>query len=340
MLLIVPAPLLLALILATPAAAAPSRAAASAAPETAPLPPIVLVMPFTPIGDVDPDWLSAGVSEFLAEGLEAAGYRTVDTDARDEAMDDVGLAEEPRVTLASACGIARRLGARHVVTGSWRSEGSRLTFQARMIDVRRMKQVRTGSASGHVSTLGSLLGKLVIDIAGDGARQPVARQEIEALSTTRQEALMSWMQAAAEPESAVALLGSALQARSDFVPAILDLAEASLDAGKPEGVPKLLAALPPAVPPHQRSRQRLLEGRALLALGDHDGAVRALRDAVKDRPQPDWLMWLAEAQLAASDKDAARETAHRVLAVLPEDAHAHELLDRIDDQAEGAPAVP
>ena len=220
-------------------------------------------------------------------------------------MDDIGLADEPRVPLAAACSIARRLGARNVVTGSWRSEGSRLTFQARMIDVRRMKQVRTGSATGHVSTLGSLLGELVLDLAGDGARQTVARQEIEALSTTRQEALMGWMQAAAEPESAPALLGSALQAKADFVPAILDLAEVDLDAGKAEDVPKLLAALPPAVPPHQRSRQRLLEGRALLALGDHGGAVAALRDAVKDRPQPDWLMWLAEAQLAASDRERA-----------------------------------
>lgn len=326
-----------ALLLVSPGAAPTPKPApvARQAPMPSPTaPPLVLVLRFAPASTPDPDWLSAGVAAFMVEGLELSGYRTVDPEAREEALEQVGLAEEPRITLASACEIARRVGARYVVTGTWRADATRLDFMARLIDVQRLKIVRRGSSTGHVSTMASLLGQLVLGVAGDGARAVSARHGIEALATTKQEALLPWMQAAAEPEAALTHLDVALKADPVFAPALLDLAEARLDAGEPDAVPRILATVPGGGPETRRSRLRLLEGRALLALGDHSGAIMAISDSVRLSPQPDRMLWLAEAQLAAGQRDAAKETAGRVLSVLPGDQHALDLVEQAREPAD------
>lgn len=333
------------------AAAAPTTGArpaiqASRAREAAPAPvaqpaPLVLALPFAPIGTPDPDWLSAGLAAYVAEGLELAGYRFVDPEERDDALEAVGLEDEPRLTLASACALARRVGARYVVTGTHRADASRLDLSARMIDVQELRIVRECEAGGHISGLSSVLGQVVLAIAGDGARAGSARQALEKLATTKQDVLMAWMQAAAEPEQAATHLDAALKSDPYFAPALLDLAEARLDAGEPEGVPRILGSIPPGGPESRRSRIRLLEGRALLALGDHQGAISALSDSVALSPQPDRMLWLADAQLAAGRRDDAAATARRVLAIVPEDERAEDVLAEAEGRVSSpSPAPP
>ena len=305
--------------------------------------PLVLVLPFAPVGTADPDWLSAGLAAYVAEGLELAGYRMVDVEAREDALEAVGLEDEPRLTLASSCEIARRVGARFVVTGTWRADASRVDLTARFVDVLDLKITRSSTAGGHVSTYSGVLGQLVLALAGDAGRAGTPRQALEALSTTKQDVLMAWMQAAAEPEQAATHLDAALKSDPYFAPALLDLAEAQLDAGEPERVPRTLGSIPPGGPESRRSHIRLLEGRSLLALGDHQGAVTALADAVALSPQPDRMIWLAEAQLAAGRRDDAAATARSVLVLVPGDEHAEDVLaeaeGRSTDEQSPAPVL-
>ena len=302
------------------------------------VPPLVLVLSFAPVGTADPDWMSAGLAAYMAEGLELSGYRLVGTETREDALEAVGLDDEPRLTLASACELARRVGARYVVTGTWRADASRVDLTSRLVDVQDLRVVRSGSAGGHVSAYASVLGQLVLSVAGDAARAGTPRQALEALATTKQDVLMAWMQAAAEPEQAAKHLDAALKSDPYFAPALLDLAEARLDAGEPDSVPRILGSIPPGAPESRRSRIRLLEGRSLLALGDHAGAITALAESVRLSAQPDRMLWLAEAQLAGGRRADAAATARGVLAVVPGDEHAEDILAEAEGLVVVAPA--
>jgi TolB-like protein len=311
----------------TPSAAETARVAAPASA------PLVLVLPFSARADAEPDWLSWGIAEFIGEGMSLAGYRVVDPDAREDALDATGLDAEKRLTLASACELGRRVGARYVVTGTWRSESSKLAFTAKIIDVERLKLVRESSASAHVSLIAPALGGIVVDVTGDSGRAPAARREIEKLSGLGQEALMAWMQAAAESENATQHLTAALSADSGFVRARLDLAEAQLAAARPEAVPATLRSVPVDAALAHRARAKVLLGRATLAMGDAKAALPLLSEGAQLDPQPEHVLWVAEAQLATGDRAGAADSARRVLSMLPGDEHAQDVLDQAEGRA-------
>ena len=326
--------------LATPAprdAAPPRTAPAGSARTTAPAPaPLVLVLPFAAKGDAEPDWLSAGSAEFVGEGLSLSGYRIVDPDAREEALDAQGLDQEKRLTLATACDLARRVGARYVVTGTWRSEASKLSFTARMIDVQRLKLLRQGSASAHVSLIAPALAGVAVDVAGDGGRTPAAHHEIEKLAAVQQDAIMAWMQAAAEPDNAIEHLQAALAADPGFTRARLDLAEAYLEGDRAQQVPGTLQGVGVEAALAHRARAKVLLGRATLAMGDEKAGIALLKEGVDLDPQPDHLLSLGDAQLAAGQKEAARDLAKRVLAMVPGDEHAQEIVDQAEGREVGS----
>ncbi len=329
--------------------AATTPTAAQTAREAAPvLQPLVLVLPFTGKSGAEPEWLSAGIAEFVGEGMSLVGFRVVDPDAREEALEQTGLAAESRLTLASACELGRRVGARYVVTGTWRSESSKVAFTARIIDVERLKLAREGSAAAHVSLLAPALGGIVVDVTGDAGRAPAARRDLERLATLKQDALMAWMQAAAEPDNAVSHLDAALAADPTFVRARLDLAEARLAADEAGAVPEILRPVPVDAALAHRARARVLLGRAKLALDDAAGAVAAIAEGVRLEAQPEYLLWLGEAHLAAGDREAARGLAQRILEFLPDDEHARALMDEADgvvsddgaEEADGDEPIP
>ena len=56
--------------------------------------------------------------------------------------------------------------------------------------------------------------------------------------------------------------------------------------------------------------------------------MRSLTAAVHELPETGTLLWLAEAQLAAGDSEAAGRTVQRALAQAPSDEAALELLAR------------
>jgi tetratricopeptide (TPR) repeat protein len=293
-------------------------------------PALLLVLPFTNKGTSEPDWLSWGFAEYVGEGLALAGYQVVDDEERQGALVDVGLDDQPRLTLASACELARRLGARHVVTGEWTSASSHISFTARVIDADRLRLIRESSASTHVGQLIPELARMVADLAGDAGRGPAAKRDLEVLASAKPEALMAWLEAAGEREDAVQHLSAALEADPTFMPARLDLAERHLDESEPEIAAKLLDPIPVDAALYHRARAHLLAGRAAIAMDDASGALVSIGEALKDLPRPEWLAWKAQAQLLAGQRDAARETAQRVLADCPNNDLALDLIDQLD----------
>ena len=319
---------------ASPAAAASSEAA-TARPRAESLGDFVLVLPFAAVESQEPEWLSAGIAEFMSESLATVGQSLVDDDERIEVLEDSGLAREPRLTLASACLLGRDAGARRVVTGAWTATDATLTVTARSVDVRRMKLVEEASSKGTIEGLGPVLAHLALEIFPAGKD---AKAEIERLGATPSGALLPWLQAAAEPDMAPQHLEAALQVKPDFAPAILALAAARLDAGQPEQVATLVSRVPATAPVHHQAQAKLLAGRAHVALGETPAALTALKESVRLRPGRTALLWLAEAQLAAHDPQGAAVSARRVLELLPGDEHALSVLERLSE--EPTPTTP
>lgn len=323
------------LLIALPAVAQPSSASVSA-PATLPDRPstsldsglesgigdLVLVMPLTRSGSAEPDWLGLGSARYLAEALRLAGYRVVDEGERAAALQQAGLSTDSRLPRASAVMLARQLGARFVVTGRWRQQGGRLAFSARALDVERLQLVReVEAASTHAErAIAELAEKLVAD---DGASR-----QLGAMAKTTPATLAGWMQAAAEPEQGLEHLRAALRLDPDFEPARLARAEALLDRGRVDEARALLVGLTRSDARHRRAQAMVLEGRLALATGERDEAVRALTAAAHELPETGTLLWLAEAQLAAGDSEAAGRTVRQALAQSPSDEGALELLAR------------
>lgn len=322
----------------TTAASAPALSAETAAAGRTPPAEVALVLPFASVGGGEPEWLGAGLAEFVAEGIRGAGYRTVSDDDRRDHLAGLGLDEAPRLPTATACLLARDLGARYLVTGSWAvsAEGT-LAVTARAVDARRLVTLAEASSSGPSDSVGPVLATVVTALTGPAGRTPGARRCLESLRAAPGGAISAWLQASAEPEQAAEHLGAALAASPAFAPALIALAEVELAGGQPERVSELLARLPPSAAEHHHASARLLGGRAALALGDVPGALRLLAEAVRLWPDRRALVWLGEAQLESGDLSGAAGSARRALELAPGDDHARDLLGRVE-RGDGSPA--
>lgn len=300
-------------------------------------PPRALALPFAPTAEPDPDWLSTGIAAFLSEAMAATGHRIVEPEERLDALEEAGLDDEPQVPLAAGCALARQLGARYLVSGTWEARGTRVSIVGRVYDVERLKLVRESTSAGQAGTLGSLLGSLALDLTGAAGREPRAHAALDSLASASSAALAAWMQATAEPDLAPQHLAAALEASPQFVPAMLALADSHLDAGRPELVAPLLAQLPATASLQQHARSAALRGRALLATGNARAAVDMLTDAVSAWPEREPLLWLGEAQLASADRAGAALTAKRLLEQVAEDQDALDLQRRASGQSADPP---
>jgi tetratricopeptide (TPR) repeat protein len=307
----------------------PSRRAGSgaAAEEVGPG-DLVLVLPFTGAAEDGPDWLGAGAARYLVEAVRLAGFRAVDEEDRRAALHESGLLDAPRIPLASTLVLARRLGARHVLTGGWAFDGGRLRLHARAMDAEALSLLAEAEAVAGGSGPEAALAALARELTGEAGLQPAAREGLERLAAAPPAALAGWMQAAAESQQAEEYLRAALELAPELEPARLALAEHLLDSGRPEAAGPVLAGVETSAHRHRRARALALEGRLALALGDADGAVRSLELAVAQLPETGTLLWLAEAQLAAGDPGGAGSTVRQALALAPADREALELLDR------------
>lgn len=141
---------------------------------------------------------------------------------------------------------------------------------------------------------------------------------------------------AGQPRQALADLQRALAYAPDNRQILLDLAEVYRRLDEPQRALANLQSLADSYPPGEEPQQVLyLQGLAMSALGRHDDAVDCLARACgRDRPSPDLLARLAEAELAAGHAAEARSRAQQALLLDPRHAASLALLERLEQLAD------
>ena len=140
---------------------------------------------------------------------------------------------------------------------------------------------------------------------------------------------------AGQPRQALADLQRSLAFAPGNREVLMDLAETYRQLNEPQRALANLQALADSYPPGEEPQKVLhLEGLAMSALGRHDDAVECLATACsRDRPTPDLLVCLAEAELAAGHPADARGRVQQALLLDPRHSPSLALVERLDQLA-------
>jgi serine/threonine-protein kinase len=257
---------------------------------------IVAVAGFTNIsGNADDEWLGAGLAETLT--MDAAQIESVTVVGRERVREILRTLRqqtgEPEERLSIRA--ARALGARWAVTGGFQRSGAAVRVTASLIDVRSGEIVRTARVDGGVDAIFQLQDRLVRELASSlrAAISPsaaVPETEVvgayEAFSlgllNRQAESFEALDRAVVLFERAVALdpayarahveLGAALGAKADYL-------------SMPELNTRALVSLRRSLDLQPGSARAWRElGATLILVGDHTGALGALRRALEIDP--------------------------------------------------------
>jgi tetratricopeptide (TPR) repeat protein len=127
----------------------------------APLPRTILVFPFENRSNrPNLNWISESFSETLSRRLAGPDRFVLSRRERDTAFEQLGIPAGTPVTLASVYKVAETLGVDWAVTGNFAVEGNRLTAQAQLLDVRRLKLANPLETTGELADLAELQTRL------------------------------------------------------------------------------------------------------------------------------------------------------------------------------------
>lgn len=114
----------------------------------------ILVFPFANQSNrADLNWISEGIAAMLSTRLSAAGRYVLGREERDAAYTQLELAPRLSLTLASDYKVAEILGVDWAVLGTFNVDGSRLTEQAQLLNVRGLKLSPAIEATGELNDL-------------------------------------------------------------------------------------------------------------------------------------------------------------------------------------------
>ena len=142
----------------------PTPAAAQSAPAVA-------VLPFQSggayaRGGADVKSMERDLAQALARELGSRSARPVPASDVNRALEGVPLGSEGRIDAASAAKVGEAVGASHVVAGSFMDHYGKVRLDARVIDVRTGKVVKTASAGpGERANLSALVSQLADQVA-------------------------------------------------------------------------------------------------------------------------------------------------------------------------------
>jgi tetratricopeptide (TPR) repeat protein len=140
------------------------------------------------------------------------------------------------------------------------------------------------------------------------------------------------MRASGQPRQALADYLRALGFAPDDRKILIETAELYRQLDEPERALQTLQALADSYAPGEEPRQVLyLTGLAYAALGRHGDAADIFSAAlIRDKPTPEILYRLGEAELLAGRMDAAANAAGQALALDPNHQPSRDLIGRID----------
>jgi len=129
--------------------------------QAVPSPRTLLVFPFENRSDrPNLNWISESFSETLTRCLAEPDRFVLSQRERDAAFEQLGIPAGTPVTLASVYKVAEILGVDWAVTGNFVVEGNRLTAQARLLDLRRLKLTNALETTGELADLVELQTRL------------------------------------------------------------------------------------------------------------------------------------------------------------------------------------
>jgi tetratricopeptide (TPR) repeat protein len=115
---------------------------------------VLLVLPFdNRSGQPNLEWVREAAAELLSSRFASAGFEPTSRARRVYALDHLGLPAGFQPSRASSIKLAQTLDADSVVVGDFRTDGSALVVEARLVDVPHLKMGETVSARGEMRNL-------------------------------------------------------------------------------------------------------------------------------------------------------------------------------------------
>jgi tetratricopeptide (TPR) repeat protein len=135
----------------------------------------VLVVPFENVqGDARVDWLSEASAVLVGDGLRARGVGAVTRSERVDAFDHLHLPMSATLTRATVITVARLVGARDVVIGTFRVQGDELTVEAHSLRVDAGRLRPSITERGPLTDLYGIYDRLVRRVSLDSPAVPSA----------------------------------------------------------------------------------------------------------------------------------------------------------------------
>jgi tetratricopeptide (TPR) repeat protein/TolB-like protein len=155
--------LLAGLVFSWPVAMSGQQSAAPAPGRSPSLPQsgVFLVFPFENAGATPRlEWIGAGLEELTIQKLSAAGQQVYSHEGRLDEMDRAGLPPNAKLSRATMLHIAQDLDADYVVFGSFASDGTSLTVNARVLRVNPVALLPAVRETGSLDSMMNLHTKL------------------------------------------------------------------------------------------------------------------------------------------------------------------------------------
>lgn len=171
----------------------------------------------------------------------------------------------------------------------------------------------------------------------DMGQLEAARREADAAVALDPRSACAWTmrgrvsRSSGDPRQALADFHRALSVNASHTGALLELANLYLAMDQPQRALSNVQSALDAYPPGDEPQSCLyLAGMAYTKLARYDEAIESLRAAtVRDRPTPEILCRLAEAEMLAGRGEAARQSVEQALALDPRNPLGRALLERV-----------
>lgn len=216
-------------LMVAPAAAFGFQANSPAAVAEAGRGRILLVLPFdNDSGQPSLEWIREAAPQLLGSRFLSAGFAPLSRADRVYALDHLGLPAGFQPSHASSLKLAQTLDADSIIVGSYKTEGSRIEAEAKIISVPRLKMSAPVTAAGEIRDLIAVLDSLAWKLTKQLDPGFTVAQEtfVAAGANVHLEAFEQYIRGITEPDQAERLrhLQQAVKLNPEFSEAWMALA--------------------------------------------------------------------------------------------------------------------
>lgn len=279
----------------------------------------IAIVPFTVRGEGFDVWREGMVDLFATSLDDVGGYRTIDSRTIMARWDE-SVPEGVDPDLATTLEVARRAGAKYVMTGSAVALGSDVRLAAELVEVESGRGVGAGRVQGPADSVLVLVDRLSIAVMEallrEGGSEILTSHQAASLTTSSLPALKAYLEAEgyyrnADFVPAVEAYERALAADSNFVLAHYRLAEAygwmeDIESDRAEEHYQAVERLIDGLRPRDRA---IVEGNAALTRGElgRIDDVRRTTEKYPDDPEAwfllgEYLVHLGQPLLAGEEE--------------------------------------